>query len=266
MSVMACWPEEKKIPVLSKFVVDILLKKDNIEIGEEGGKIPFNGYGEDILRLKHNKNFYEIPKILTSKGTLHFLGFRPSDVEVLWQYIINRRSPSNEPIAPFRAYRFWIGVNEYLNIKFRTLFERNKYIQVMSTKHMLDTIGLRNDVQIQTLKITYEGRGPFYISLQNQNPRSVLEWVKRYIHHRWSMLADLETLISSRPGDGWLLDIVREFNEKPLDSNTAYTIDYYSEPQLDMDATPQIKPPIPNKEKSEKEFADNEVSGDLFNW
>lgn len=60
-TVMACWPEEKNIPVLSTSAVDRLLTKDIIELREEGWKIPFNCYGEDILRLKCDKNYYEIP-------------------------------------------------------------------------------------------------------------------------------------------------------------------------------------------------------------
>lgn len=109
----------------------------------------------------------------------------------------------------------------------------------MDTKQILDAIGLRNDVQIQTLKVTNEGKSPFYICLQNQNPRFVTEWAKRYIKRRWSILADLENHISSRPGDGWILDTVRELNDKPIDLDIAYTMDY-SEPLLDMDSTPHI--------------------------
>lgn len=262
---MACWPEEKNIPVLSTRIVDILLTKDIIEIGDEGGKIPFNCYGEDILRLKHNKDYYQIPKYLTCKGTLEFLGFSEKEIDLIWQYVINRKPPSNEPIAPYRAYGFWQGINNYLDTKFKNLVEENKPIQIMDSKQILDAIGLRNDVQLQTLKLTNEGRNPFYICLQNQNPRYMIQWARRYIRRRWSILADLENHISSRPGDGWLLDIVREFNDKPIDLDIAYTMDFF-EPLLDLNSTSHIiNTTISNEEYSEKEFSDNEA-GDLFNW
>lgn len=54
---MECWPVEKKIPVLSELMFDLLLKKDIIETGEEGRKLPFNCFGDEIFRLKHNNDF-----------------------------------------------------------------------------------------------------------------------------------------------------------------------------------------------------------------
>lgn len=106
--------------------MDRLLTRDIIEIGEEGGKIPFNCYGEDIFRLRHNKDNYQIPTNLTYKGTLEFLGFSRKEIEILWQYLINRKPPLNEPIARYRAYGFWIGVNNYLDTKCKNLVEQNK--------------------------------------------------------------------------------------------------------------------------------------------
>lgn len=269
---MASWPEEKNVPVLSTVIADILLKKDIIETGEEGGKIPFNCYGEEIFRLKHNENFYEIPKNLTSKGTLHFLGFRPSEVGILWHYAINRQSPTNEPITQHRAYGFWKGVNEYLDDKFRNLIRRNTWIQMMDTKQVLDAIGLRSEVQSQSLTIKNEVGGKLFLSLQNQNPRSVIAWAKRYIKRRWSVLADLEIHINSRPGDGWLLDIVREFNEHPVDTDSAYTMDF-SEPLLDMDATPEIIKTTTNTLSNKEELPSiqrssdkKEIFEDLYKW
>lgn len=270
MTVMACWPEDKNISVLSTRIVDILLTKDMIEIGEESGEIPFNCYGEDILRIKHGKYCYEIPQNLTTKGTLVFLGFTPKEAEVLWQYIINRKPPLNEPIALYPAFGFWKGVNDYLDIKFKNLAERNKPIQTRDSKQLLDEIGLRNDVQLQTLKVKNEGRGSFSICLQDQNPKWVIEWAKRYIKRRWSILAQLENHILSRPGDDWLLDIVRELTEKPIDSEIAYTSDYF-EPLLNMDPTLHMintrsREEYSDEECSNEELSDDEVSGDIFDW
>lgn len=171
---MACWPEEKNIPALSTRIMDVLLTKDIIEIGEEGGKIPFNCYGEDILRLKHNKVYYQIPKYLTCKGTLEFLGFSRKEIEVIWQFVINRKPPSKEPVAPYQAYEFWIGVMIYLDTKFKNLVQQNKPIQIMNSKQILDVIGLRSEVQLQTLKLTNKEKNSFYTCLLSQNSEYVI--------------------------------------------------------------------------------------------
>lgn len=264
---MACWPVEKKIPVLSELIFDLLLKKDIIETGEEGGKLPFNSFGDEIFRLKHNNDLYEIPKVITSKGALLFLGFKTNDIEVLWHYILNRVPPRNEPVSPYRAYGFWRGINEYLDIKCKYLFDQNRDVTIMQTKQMLDIIGLRTNVQIQTLQITNDRKEILYLSLQNQNPRSVVSWARRYIQRRWRVLADLENYITSKPGDGWVLDLVKEIKDKPVDSDAPYTMDF-SEPLLNMDSTiPQL---ITSTKSSidhyQKDLEDNEVSGDLFKW
>lgn len=259
------WPMEKKIPVLSELIFNLLLEKDIIETGEEGGKQPFDRYGDEIFRLKHLNDFYELPKAITSKGTLLFLGFKPDNIEVLWQYIHSRVPKRNEPVSPHGG--FWKGINEYLDIKCKQLFDQNRLVTVMTTKQMLDNIGLRTNVQIQTLQIKNEEKEILYLSLQNQSPIAAISWARRYINRRWKILADLENYINSKPGNGWVMDLVREFRDKPVDSDFPYIIDFV-EPLLNMDLT-TLHPITSTKSSMElyqKDFEDNEVSGDLYKW
>lgn len=259
---MACWPAEKKIPVLSEHMFDQLLREDIIETRKEGGKfIPFNCFGDEIFRLKHNKDFYEIPKVITSKGALLFLGFKPNDIEVLWDYILNRVAQRNERVSPYRAYRFWRGVNEYLDVKCKYLFDQNRDVTILQTKQMLDIIGLRTNVQMQTLQITNDRKESLYLSLQSQNPEFVVSWARRYIQRRWRVLVDLENYITSKPGGGWILDLVREIKDKPINSDAPYTMDS-SDSLLNIDSTtPQL---ITSTKSSidhyQKDFEDNEIS------
>lgn len=259
------WPVEKKIPVLSELMFNLLLKKDIIETGEEGGKLPFNCFGDEIFRLKHLNDFYEIPKVITSKGALLFLGFKPNEIEVLWQYIHNPVPQQKEPISSHGG--FWKKINEYLDIKCKKLLEQNRFVMTMTTKQVLDTIGLRTDVQIQTLQVTNDKKEILYLSLQNQNPISAISWARQYINRRWKILADLENYINSKPGDGWILNLVRELKDKPIDSDFPFVLDFF-EPLLNMEPT-TLQPIINSKssmENYQKDYEDNEVSEDLYKW
>lgn len=111
--------------------------------------------------------------------------------------------------------------------------------------------------------------------LDEQNTSWVIEWAKRYIKQRWSILINMEFNITHKPEEGQSPDFDKEFNEKPIDSEVAFTKDYHK-PLLNMGPTPfkiitkfneeNYNEEDSNQEDSDKELSDIEVSKDFFKW
>lgn len=280
MAMMKFWPRNKDVAILSETTLDMLQLRNVIEIEDERRRVLLNCYEEDVLKLIINKNKYEIPKYITSRGTLAFLGFTKSKVKVLWQYLNSLNLPLDEAIASYEAYLFWEGVKAWLDLECNKLAIQYKNNDIIGTKQFLDGIGLTTDVQHQRLKVTYEGKKSEFIYLDKQDMPWVIQWVKRYIKRRWSILINMDFNINHKPINESFSDIVMELNDKPVGSEIAYTTEYH-EPLLDIGPTPlksnfEFNDQNSNKEDSngedfneeyfDKELSDIEVSEDLFKW
>ena len=75
------WPYDK-IPVISETALKMLEKNFDYETGRDE-------FGRHSIKLIIFDNYIEVPKFLTSKGALAFLGFTHTRAEQLWEYLIN---------------------------------------------------------------------------------------------------------------------------------------------------------------------------------
>lgn len=279
MAMMKFWPRNKDVPILSETTLDMLQLRNIIEIEDEG-RVLLNCYGEDVLKLIINKNEYEIPKYITSQGTLAFLGFTESKVKVLWQHLNSLNLPLDEAIPSYESYLFWEGVKAWLDSECNKLAIQHKNNGVIGPKQFLDDIGLTTDVQHQRLKVTYEGKKSEFIYLDEQDMPWVIQWAKRYIKRRWSILINMDFNITHKPINESFSDIVTELNDKPVGSEIAYTKEYH-EPLLNIGPAPlksnskfneqnfneeDSKGEDSDEEYSDEELSDIDVSEDLFKW
>lgn len=201
--------------VLTKQTIEMLESSESIEIGQLGQ------YGDMTLKLRlSNKHSYQMPEIITSKETLHFLGFTPCEVEQIWS-----------EITPVRSIYKWVGRGfiegilswiEHKVTEIRWLDDAGK---LKGPKELFDYLGLRNEVQLQILKLNSEPErgGVRLFCPQQLHSECVLVWAKRYIARRLSFLEQLDELICSHDGRRWRLYIIEELSERPIDSMIAFS-------------------------------------------
>lgn len=203
--------------VLSFETVQILELSDSVEMGLVGR------HGDMALNLiTSNNNSYQIPEIMTSKGTLEFLGFTPSKVEEIWS--------DNNPargILKHATHEFIEGILYWIENKIDNIKWFNNDGELKTPKELLDTIGLRPEVQLQPLKLTSlpERDGVRVFCLQQLHSECVLVWAKRYIARRWSLLDQLDDLICYHD-DNWRQRLTYELSERPIDSVVAFSDSY----------------------------------------
>lgn len=201
-------PRFNHIPLLSGKAADIL--KDSLDID-------VNQWGEDAMQLIINDEFYDIPRIMTSRGALDYLGLTKSRVQELWNLIkqVNSRFTYMSPINEFdqRMINF---VDTILN----SIKVRNPDGQMKSSVELLDAIGLTNDAQSRPLELTNLARlsGPVrIIQLRRINPVCVHTLARKYIISRWAFLQEMDELILNQK-EGWWEKIVKEFTQSPIKS------------------------------------------------
>lgn len=200
--------------VLTKQTVEILESSNLIETG------PVGQYGDRTLKLTlSNKHSYQIPEIVSSKETLHFLGFAPFEVEQIWS-----------DITPVRGIYKWVegefieGILSWIRHKIIDIKWLDDAGELKGPKELLDYLGLRNEVQLQILKLNSlpERGGVRLLCLQQLHPECVLVWAKRYLARRLSFLQQVDELICY-DDDSWRLLIVEELSERPIDSMIAFS-------------------------------------------
>lgn len=200
--------------VLTKQTVEILESSKSIETGLVGQ------YGDMTLNLRlSNKHSYQIPEVITSKETLHFLGFTPFEVEQIWS-----------DITPVRGIYKWVerefiqGILTWIGHKITDIKWLDDAGELKGPKELLDYLGLRNEVQLQILKLNSlpERGGVRLFCLQQLHSECVLVWAKRYLARRLSFLEQLDELICSYD-DRWRLFIIEELSERPIDSMVAFS-------------------------------------------
>lgn len=129
---------------LTKQTVEILESSSSIETGQ------VSQYGGMTIKLiLSDKHSYRIPEIITSKETLHFLGFTPFEVERIWS-----------DITPLRGIYKWVerefieGILSWIAHKITNIKWLDDAGELKSPKELLDYLGLRNNVQLQIFKLT----------------------------------------------------------------------------------------------------------------
>lgn len=205
------WPEDL-IPVISKPVLAVLTKDEYYMTGQTN----FVEYSM-ILKLSHKE--IKIPKYLTSKEALAFLGLNPSRVKELWQDLNSNPELLNRSnIESGKGFYVWKIIIKFLEKKSNITEHANYYDRAYSKK-VLDDIGLTNEAQLRDLKIK-TGYGEAILNLQAQIPKDAIFLAKQYIKHRWEMLAQLEFVIAKRKN--WREDVLMRFIQQPFDLTTFY--------------------------------------------
>lgn len=184
------WPYAKFIPVLSETALEILREKGAIELRKDAG-------GEEIIRIMINNKSYDIPKILTSKGTLSWLGFTKERVDVLWDSLVKVSPPMITPSisdggewAFWQEIKLWIGDEMYAITK-RSTDQRDD----LWNKKVMDRIGFEDLHRSKRLKLMGENGQMVYTHIQDQKPQDLLALVQRYVYYRWNMLAQMNKMI-----------------------------------------------------------------------
>lgn len=180
--------------VLMRTTVEILQSSKSIENG------PVGQYGDTTLKLILSKNHtYQIPEIKNSKETLHFLGFTPFEVDQIWSEITPVRG-----IYGCANCEFIRGVFSWIDNKIYDIKWLDEAGELKGPKELLDYLGLRNEVQLQILKLNSlpERGGVRFFCLQMLHSECVLVWAKRYIARRWSFLNQIDRIIDDED-DGW---------------------------------------------------------------
>lgn len=209
-------PRFSNISVLTKETVEILESSNSIKMGLVGR------YGDMALSLVMNKyNAYQIPEIITSKGSLDFLGFNPSTVEEIWSDINPVRGIHQRATREFSQ-----GIVCWVKHKMNNIKWLNGDGELKAPKELLDSIGLKSEVQVQDLKLTSppERGGVRIFCLQRLHSECVLVWAQRYIARRWSFLVQLDELICDYD-ERWRPLIIEELFERPIDSRIAFSDD-----------------------------------------
>ncbi|MCJ1349884.1 hypothetical protein MMC31_008127 [Peltigera leucophlebia] len=214
----AYWPYAKFIPVLSERALSMLKEKFTVVTGEDNN-------GDAILRITINQKHYVIPRTLTSKRALTFLGFNKERVNDLWDTLINVRPPvvipSIEDGAAFAFWcelKLWIGDEMYATTKLPETKRNDTW-----NNTVLSRIGLNDVARFQGLKIKGED-GQVYTYIQEQKPQDLLPLIQRYIFHRWALLAKMDEIIINTDvfDTDWWVKLVQEFEQSPVDLDVLY--------------------------------------------
>lgn len=196
-----------RMPVFSKKVLTTLRKHNFCEIRR-------NIYGESLITLIILDKRIELPKYLTSKGALVFLGFTPTLVDELWKHLGNAPEPTDGfDIECGGKFYFWTHTTEFLEKKIAAAKENSNGHD--RTKKILDNLGLTDDVQLQGIRIKGNHCEAILTSLRAQMPEDGISLARQYIKRRWEILVGLQDIITQR--ENWEEEIVRKFAPGPID-------------------------------------------------
>lgn len=214
----AYWPLEKYIPTLSSEALTMLKDKTAVETTEDD-------QGEDSLKIKINDKEHEIPKLLTSKKALSFIGFSKERIDEIWPFLLQVSPPVVIPsVADGPEWAFWfeikllIGDVDYATTKMTSTESDDAW----NTK-VLDRMGMSEEVRMRGLKI--QGKeSVMFTYLQEQKPQELIPLIQRYIYHRWCVLIklDSEILAGNSERSDWLETLEEEFEQKPINLDVLY--------------------------------------------
>lgn len=218
----AYWPYAKYIPVLSEAAMKKLAEKGVLEVGKDNN-------GDDSLRIKIKDKGYVIPRVLTSKKALLFLGFTKEKVDELWNSLIKVNPPVITPsISDGGEWAFWFELKLWIGDEIYAITKRTADKRDDAWNNtVLGRVGLNDSARLHSLKIKGE-KGQVTTFIQEQKPQDLLPLFQRYIYHRWNILAKLDKLVLSddNPDDifesDWWSRLTEEFEKTPLDLDVLY--------------------------------------------
>lgn len=208
------WPCDL-VPVFSKPVLATLRKDDDCKKGQD-----IFGMRSIVLAISFDK-LIEIPKIITSRNALVFLGFTPTRAQEIWRYIIMVPESLDGPdIERGGAFYFWKDLTEFVDTKIIAARKHADYMHGRAySKKLLDDIGLTNEVQMQQglrIKTDDNNNGESNLTcLQAQMPENAVALAKQYIRYRWDLLLGLGDIIAK--GGNWKEGIVAKITQDPID-------------------------------------------------
>lgn len=231
------WPYDD-IPIISERVLAKLG-------GHHEYETAWDTFGERSLKLRILDERIELPKYLTSKGALAFLGFTRTHVKELWQYLIHVPEPMDGPdIECGGEHFFWTDIIQFLDDKISSAREAASNHDRKSAKVLLDHMGLTQKVQMQELRITSDDGQTIVTCLQAQMPKYAFSLAKQYIQQRWIMLLELEDIIDR--GGNYRENIAARFTQHPIEM-TAVKLPESNPSYLDSQGRPSPEEGLSNQ-------------------
>lgn len=208
--VLAQLNEEGHCP---RFNYVYLFSQEAMEILSNTLEVDVNLWGEDALRWTILGESFIIPEVLTCRGSLEFVGFSPSQVEELWDFL-KELDPRASPLAPVDEFKK--RMTEYLNDRIDSIHLRDEEYKLRSPTELFDALGLTYDAKSHLEElISAPGPGGAAHRLRESHPEYVLALAKEYILHRFRFLQGMNSLVVSREED-WQEEIVMGFTQLPI--------------------------------------------------
>lgn len=187
-----------------------LFSPEAMDILSNAFEVDVNQWGEDALRLTILGQCFIIPEVLTSRGSLDFLGFSPSQVEELWDFL-KELDPRTSPSAPVDEFKK--RMIEYLNDRIDSIHLRDEEDRLRSSTELFDALGLTYDAKSHLEElISAPGPGGAAQRLRETQPDYVLALAKEYILHRFRFLQEMNSLVVSQQEE-WQEEIIKGFTE-----------------------------------------------------
>ena len=207
------------ISVLSNNAESLLTSKHVLEL------VSSDRYYDLAWTITINSKEHLIPRWLTSRGTLDFVGFTEVAVGEIWNYIKENALPMKDSY-PFASAidEFWDAVIKWYDHNVAHMIRHEKKIVDKRPELMLNFLGIKNEVQKLPMRLsTPNPETDDTFQLNRIHTDIVPVWTKRYITRRWNVLKKMNGLVLAQD-EGWWEKIAREMDwMTPLDSMEAYT-------------------------------------------
>lgn len=190
-----------------------LLSEQATDILNHALEVDVNLWGEDALLLTIHNQTFQIPEVLTSRGTLDLLGFTESRVQELWDFLkeVDPRTPPLTPVDEFKKRMI-----EYVNDIIDTVHLRDEDGKLRNSAELLDILGLTSDAKSHLMELlSAPGPGGVAQRLRETHPDYVLVLAKNYIQHRFRFLQEMDSLVVIQQGE-WEEEIFKGFTQLPI--------------------------------------------------
>lgn len=209
------------ISVLSNDAESLLTTKGVLEF------VSSDRHYDPVWALTINSKEHLIPRWLTSRGALDFVGFTDSKVTEIWTYM-KENAPPTQDTYPFESAidEFWNAVLTWYDHNVAHMIRHEKDIPVSrrTPQLILNFLGIRKEVQDRPMRLSTAAKEiDDVFQLNRIHTHIVPVWTKRYITRRWNVLKKMNGLVLAQEA-GWWEKIAREMDSMtPLDSMEAYT-------------------------------------------